>query len=160
MPGRPPTQGRSHSSATAGALNRRHRMSRCDARAARCSTVGSFAAGGPFGGADEQKFHWRPVAGTHSLDWDESVKIAGADPDFHRRDLWEAIEAGAFPEWELSFQIFSEKQAESFSFDVLDATKLVPEELVPLIPVGNPDSSSELALSRQHEPGRGAGCPG
>ncbi len=92
------------------------------------------------------KFHWRPVAGTHSLDWDEAVKIAGADPDFHRRDLWEAIEAGAFPEWELSFQMFSEKQAEKFSFDVLDATKLVPEELVPLTPVGkmvlnrNPDN--------------------
>ncbi|MEI9942006.1 MAG: catalase [Pseudomonadota bacterium] len=92
------------------------------------------------------KFHWRPVAGTHCLDWDESVKICGADPDFHRRDLWEAIEAGAFPEWELSFQMFSEEQAESFSFDVLDATKLVPEELIPLIPVGkmvlnrNPDN--------------------
>jgi len=92
------------------------------------------------------KFHWRPIAGTHSLDWDESVKIAGADPDFHRRDLWEAIESGAFPEWELSFQLFTEKQAESFSFDVLDATKLVPEELVPLTPVGkmvlhrNPDN--------------------
>jgi catalase len=92
------------------------------------------------------KFHWRPVAGTHSLDWDESVKISGADPDFHRRDLWEAIEAGAFPEYELSFQMFSEKQAEQFSFDVLDATKLIPEELVPLTPVGkmvlnrNPDN--------------------
>jgi len=92
------------------------------------------------------KFHWRPIAGTHSLDWDESVKIMGADPDFHRRDLWEAIESGAFPEWELSFQMFSEKQAEGFSFDILDATKLVPEELVPLTPVGkmvlnrNPDN--------------------
>ena len=92
------------------------------------------------------KFHWRPIAGTHSLDWDEAVKISGADSDFHRRDLWEAIEAGAFPEWELSFQMFTEKQAEKFSFDVLDATKLVPEELVPLTPVGklvldrNPDN--------------------
>lgn len=92
------------------------------------------------------KFHWRPVAGTHSLDWDEAVKLAGADPDFHRRDLWEAIESGNFPEWELSFQVFSEKQAESYSFDVLDATKLIPEELVPLTPVGklvlnrNPDN--------------------
>jgi catalase len=92
------------------------------------------------------KFHWAPVAGTHSLDWDESVKISGADPDFHRRDLWEAIESGAFPEWELSFQLFTEEQAESFSFDVLDATKLIPEELVPLTPVGkmvlnrNPDN--------------------
>ena len=92
------------------------------------------------------KFHWRPIAGTHSLDWDESVKIMGADPDFHRRDLWEAIEAGAFPEWELSFQLFSEEQAERFTFDVLDSTKIVPEELVPLTPVGrmvlnrNPDN--------------------
>ena len=92
------------------------------------------------------KFHWTPLAGTHSLDWDESVKICGADPDFHRRDLWEAIESGAFPEWELSFQLFTEEQAESFSFDVLDSTKLIPEELVPLTPVGklvlnrNPDN--------------------
>jgi catalase len=92
------------------------------------------------------KFHWRPTAGVHSLDWDEAVKIAGADADFHRRDLWEAIESGNFPEWELCFQIFSEKDAERFSFDVLDSTKIVPEELAPLIPVGkmvlnrNPDN--------------------
>ncbi len=92
------------------------------------------------------KFHWRPLAGAHSLDWDEAVKISGADPDFHRRDLWEAIESGAYPEYELGFQLFSEKQAEKFSFDVLDATKLIPEELVPVTPVGklvlnrNPDN--------------------
>jgi catalase len=92
------------------------------------------------------KFHWTPVAGTHSLDWDEAVKICGADADFHRRDLWEAIEAGAYPEWELGLQVFSEQQAESFPFDVLDSTKLVPEELVPVVPVGkmvlnrNPDN--------------------
>ena len=92
------------------------------------------------------KFHWNPVAGTHSLDWDEAVKISGADPDFHRRDLWEAIEAGAYPEWELGLQVFTEEQAEKFSFDVLDATKIVPEELVPVRPVGrmvlnrNPDN--------------------
>ena len=92
------------------------------------------------------KFHWNPKAGTHSLVWDEAVKISGADPDFHRRDLWEAIEAGAYPEWELGLQVFSEEQAEGFSFDVLDATKLVPEELVPIVPVGrlvlnrNPDN--------------------
>ena len=92
------------------------------------------------------KFHWSPVAGTHSLVWDEAVKISGADPDFHRRDLWEAIEAGAYPEWELALQIFTEAQAEAFSFDILDATKIVPEELVPLMPVGrlvlnrNPDN--------------------
>ena len=92
------------------------------------------------------KFHWNPVAGTHSLVWDEAVKISGADSDFHRRDLWEAIEAGAYPEWELGVQIFSEQQAEKFSFDVLDATKLIPEELVPVRRVGkmvlnrNPDN--------------------
>ncbi|HXG86713.1 MAG TPA: catalase [Vicinamibacterales bacterium] len=92
------------------------------------------------------KFHWNPTAGTHSLVWDEAVKISGADPDFHRRDLWEAIEAGVYPEYELGFQIFTEEQAEAFSFDVLDATKLVPEELVPVVPVGklvlnrNPDN--------------------
>jgi catalase len=92
------------------------------------------------------KFHWEPLAGTHSLDWDEVVKIAGADPDYNRRDLWEAIEAGAYPEWELGIQVFSETQAEAFSFDVLDATKLVPEELVPVRRIGkmvldrNPDN--------------------
>ena len=92
------------------------------------------------------KFHWNPVMGTHSLVWDEAVKISGADPDFHRRDLWEAIEAGEYPEWELRLQVFTEEQAEAFSFDVLDATKLIPEELVPLTPVGrmvlnrNPDN--------------------
>ncbi len=92
------------------------------------------------------KFHWSPKAGTHSLVWDEAVKISGADSDFHRRDLWEAIEAGAYPEWELGLQIFSEEQAENFTFDVLDATKIVPEELVPVVPVGrmilnrNPDN--------------------
>ena len=92
------------------------------------------------------KFHWRPLLGTHSLVWDEAVKIAGADADFHRRDLWEAIEAGAFPEYELGLQIFTEEQAEELSFDVLDPTKIVPEELVPITPVGrmvldrNPDN--------------------
>ncbi|WP_395320861.1 catalase [Variovorax sp. UC74_104] len=92
------------------------------------------------------KFHWLPKLGTHSLVWDEAVKIAGADPDFHRRDLWEAIDAGEYPEWELALQIFTEEQAAGFSFDVLDATKIVPEELVPLRVVGrlvldrNPDN--------------------
>jgi catalase len=92
------------------------------------------------------KFHWSPTAGTHSLAWDEAVKISGADPDFHRRDLWEAIEAGAYPEWELAVQVFTEREADDFSFDVLDATKIVPEELVPLKPIGrmvlnrNPDN--------------------
>ena len=92
------------------------------------------------------KFHWTPRAGTHSLVWDEAVKISGADPDFHRRDLWEAIEAGAYPEYELGLQIFTEEEAEGFTFDVLDSTKIVPEELVPVVPVGrlvlnrNPDN--------------------
>ncbi len=92
------------------------------------------------------KFHWKPKFGTHSLVWDEAVKISGADPDFHRRDLWERIEAGVFPEWELGMQIFTEEQAESFSFDILDATKLIPEELIPVTRVGrmvldrNPDN--------------------
>lgn len=92
------------------------------------------------------KFHWTPVAGTHSLVWDEAVKLGGADPDFHRRDLWESIEAGAFPEWELGLQIFTEEQAAKFPFDILDPTKIVPEEMVPVTPVGkmvlnrNPDN--------------------
>jgi catalase len=92
------------------------------------------------------KFHWKPLLGTHSLVWDEAAKIMGADPDYHRRDLWEAIESGNYPEWELGLQLFSEADAEKFSFDVLDATKLIPEELIPVKPVGrmvlnrNPDN--------------------
>ena len=92
------------------------------------------------------KFHWKPQLGTHSLVWDEAVKISGADSDFHRRDLWDAIEAGEYPQWELGMQIFTEAQASEFSFVVLDATKLIPEELVPVTPVGrmvlnrNPDN--------------------
>jgi len=106
------------------------------------------------------KFHWNPKLGTHSVVWDEAVKINGADPDFHRRDLWEAIEAGAYPEWELALQIFTEEQAEAFSFDVLDPTKIIPEELVPLRPVGrmvlnrNPDNffaeTEQVAFCTQH----------
>ena len=92
------------------------------------------------------KFHWTPTAGTYSLVWDEAVKISGADPDYHRRDLWERIESGAYPEYELGVQVFTEEQAEGFSFDILDATKLVPEELVAIRPLGrmvlnrNPDN--------------------
>ena len=93
------------------------------------------------------KFHWTPLQGTHSLVWDEAVKLAGADADFHRRDLWEAIEAGHFPEYELGLQIFTEEQALAFGvFDVLDSTKIVPEEMVPVEAVGrmvldrNPDN--------------------
>jgi catalase len=92
------------------------------------------------------KFHWRPKLGMASVVWDEALKINGADPDFHRRDLWEAIDGGDFPEWEFCLQTFSQAQADGFDFDVLDATKLIPEEIVPLRVVGrmvldrNPDN--------------------
>ncbi len=82
------------------------------------------------------KFHWRPKLGLQSTIWDEAVKIAGADPDFHRRDLFEAIQAGNFPEWELAVQLFTEEDADAFPFDHLDSTKLIPEELVPLTVIG------------------------
>lgn len=82
------------------------------------------------------KFHWRPKLGLQSTIWDEAVKIAGADPDFHRRDMFEAISSGAFPEWELAVQLFTQEEADSFPFDHLDATKLIPEELVPLQAIG------------------------
>jgi catalase len=82
------------------------------------------------------KFHWRPKLGSQSVIWDEALKINGADPDFHRRDMWNAIAKGDFPEWELSVQAFDQAFADSFDFDVLDATKIIPEELVPLRPVG------------------------
>jgi catalase len=92
------------------------------------------------------KFHWRPKLGVQSTCWDEAVKIAGADPDFHRRDLFEAIAAGAFPEWELGIQVFDEAFAARQPYDVLDATKLIPEEQLPLQVIGrlvldrNPDN--------------------
>ncbi|MET0285815.1 MAG: catalase, partial [Polyangiales bacterium] len=82
------------------------------------------------------KFHWKPKQGVQSVLWNEAVKINGADPDYHRRDLWEAIDAGDFPEWELGVQLFDEKTAASLPFDHLDATKLIPEELVPVQRVG------------------------
>ena len=82
------------------------------------------------------KFHLRPKLGLQSTVWDEMVKITGADPDFHRRDLFESIQRGAFPEWELAVQLFTQEQADGFPFDHLDATKLIPEELVPLTVVG------------------------
>ena len=86
------------------------------------------------------KFHWKPKMGLQSVEWDEAVKINGADPDYHRRDLWAAIEAGDSPEWELGFQLFTGDDADRFikehGFDVLDATKLIPEELVPVKRVG------------------------
>jgi len=82
------------------------------------------------------KFHWRPLLGLQSTLWDEAVKIAGADQDFHRRDMFEAIAAGNFPEWEFAVQLFTQEQADTFPFDHLDATKLIPEELIPLKVVG------------------------
>jgi len=89
--------------------------------------------------ADEStfvKFIWKPKLGMQSVVWNEAVKINGADPDFHRRDLWNAIQSGAFPEWELCLQLFDQEFADGFDFDVLDPTKLIPEELLPPIPVG------------------------
>jgi catalase len=92
------------------------------------------------------KYHWKPLAGVHSNVFDEAQKIAGKDPDFHRRDLWESIEKGNFPEYELGVQIIEEEDELKFDFDILDATKLIPEELVPVRPIGkmllnrNPDN--------------------
>lgn len=82
------------------------------------------------------KFHWKPKQGLQSVVWDEAVKINGADPDFHRRDLWNAIQSGSFPEWELGVQLFDQKFADKFEFDVLDATKMIPEEQVPVRRIG------------------------
>ncbi|WP_293744170.1 catalase [uncultured Pedobacter sp.] len=92
------------------------------------------------------KFHWKPLLGVHAVAWDEAQNISGKDPDFHRRDLWDAIEAGAFPEWELGVQIVAEEDEFKFGFDLLDPTKLIPEELVPVQRIGkmtlnrNPDN--------------------
>ncbi|MEO8766633.1 MAG: catalase [Ginsengibacter sp.] len=92
------------------------------------------------------KFHWKPLLGVHSVTWDEALKINGKDPDFHRRDLYEAIANGAFPEWELGVQIIAEKDEHKFAFDLLDPTKLIPEEEVPVQRIGkmtlnrNPDN--------------------
>src|SRR5436190_23555898 len=76
------------------------------------------------------KFHFTPELGVHSLVWDEVLKIAGQDPDFHRRDLWEAIENGAFPKWKFGIQTIPEFKEHEFDFDVLDATKIWPEDQV------------------------------
>jgi catalase len=92
------------------------------------------------------KFHFKPTLGVHSVAWDEALKISGKDPDFHRRDLHEAIEAGAYPEWEFGVQLVAQEDEHKFDFDLLDPTKLIPEELVPVQPVGklvldrNPDN--------------------
>jgi catalase len=92
------------------------------------------------------KFHWKPLLGVHSVAWDEAQNISGKDPDYHRRDLWEAIESGNFPEWELGLQIVPEADEHKFEFDLLDPTKIIPEEIVPVQRVGkltlnrNPDN--------------------
>ena len=98
--------------------------------------IHSFRLVNAAGEATFVKFHWRPKLGLQSLVWDEAVKIAGADPDFHRRDLFESIASGGFPEWELAVQLFTQEQADALPFDHLDATKLIPEELVPLTVIG------------------------
>jgi len=98
------------------------------------------------GEANFVKFHWKPLLGVHAVAWDEAQTISGKDPDFHRRDLWDAIEAGAFPEWELGVQVVPEADEFKFEFDLLDPTKLIPEELVPVQRIGkmtlnrNPDN--------------------
>ncbi|MBB2753231.1 UNVERIFIED_ORG: catalase [Rhizobium aethiopicum] len=98
--------------------------------------------------ADEStfvKFHWKPKLGLQSVAWNEAVKINGADPDFHRRDLWQSIQSGNFPEWELCVQLFDQDFADSFDFDILDPTKIIPEEILPVKPVGR------LVLDRMPE---------
>ncbi len=91
------------------------------------------------------KFHWKPLLGVHAVVWDEAQKISGKDPDFHRRDLWEAIENGDYPQWELGVQIVEEKDEHSFDFDLLDPTKIIPEEIVPVQRIGR------LTLNRNPE---------
>ncbi len=92
------------------------------------------------------KFHWKPKLGTHAVAWEEAQQISGKDPDFHRRDLWEAIETGHFPEWDLGIQVIPEADEHKFDFDLLDPTKLIPEEIVPVQRIGkmtlnrNPDN--------------------
>ena len=122
--------------------------------------VHSFRLINEAGKASYVKFHWRPKLGMQSVIWDEALKLNGADPDFHRRDLWDAIDSGSFPEWELLVQVFDEAFAKRFAFDVLDATKLIPEEEVPLRPVGrmvldrNPDNffaeTEQVAFCTSH----------
>ena len=106
------------------------------------------------------KFHWKPLLGVHSVAWDEAQKISGKNSDFHRQDLWEAINSGNFPEWELGVQIVPEADEHKFEFDLLDATKIIPEELVPVQRIGkmtlnrNPDNffaeTEQVAFSPTH----------
>ena len=91
------------------------------------------------------KFHWKPKLGVHSVTWDEAVKISGADSDFHRRDLWDAIDAGEYPEWELGVQIVPQEDEFKYDFDLLDPTKLIPEEMVPVQIIG------KMTLNRNPE---------
>jgi catalase len=98
--------------------------------------VHTFRFINPHGKSTFVKFHWKPKLGLQSVVWNEAVKINGADPDFHRRDLWNAIQRGDYPEWELGLQLFDEDFADKFDFDVLDATKIIPEEQVPVRRVG------------------------
>ena len=108
--------------------------------------VNTFRLINAAGEATFVKFHWRPRLGTQSTCWDEAVKIAGADPDYHRRDLFEAIDAGDFPEWDFGVQLLTQAEAAALPFDILDATKLIPEEIHPIRVVGrmtlnrNPDN--------------------
>ncbi|KIO33444.1 hypothetical protein M407DRAFT_233080 [Tulasnella calospora MUT 4182] len=106
------------------------------------------------------KFHWKPKLGIHSLVWDEALKIAGQDPDFHRRDLYDAIEAGSYPEYEFGVQVVPEEKEHDFDFDLLDSTKIIPEELVPVRYIGSmvlnkcPDDffaeTEQIAFCTQH----------
>src|SRR5471032_3255067 len=98
--------------------------------------VHSFRLINDTGGSTFVKFHWRPKLGVQSTIWDETVKISGADQDFHRRDMFDAIQTGNFPEWEFAVQLFTQEEADRFPVDHLDATKLIPEELVPLQVIG------------------------
>lgn len=88
------------------------------------------------------KFHWTPELGVHSLVWDEALKISGQDPDFHRKDLYSAIDNGAYPKWKFGVQVLKESEVDKFDFDILDATKVWPEELVPVRYIG------EIELNR------------
>jgi catalase len=98
------------------------------------------------------KFHWKPILGVHSLVWDEAVKLAGQDPDFHRRDMFDSIENGNFFEWEFGVQILPEEDEMKFDFDILDATKIIPEDLIPVQRVGGPLRPGDSFLE-QPDPG-------
>ncbi len=98
--------------------------------------VHTFRFVNPHGQSSFVKFHWKPKLGLHGMAWDEAQKVAGRDPDFHRRDLWDAIESGHFPEWELGVQLVEAGKEADLGIDLLDATKLIPEELVPILPIG------------------------